>query len=61
MPPTQGLYGYTFELFKDAHDAKYAEPVQVPLYLPTEETFAQYGRLVTDYDQEEVQLSMFYI
>ena len=43
--------------FKDAHDPKYDEPHLVPLISCNESTFREYGRLVHDFDAEEVWIT----
>ena len=54
MPPSKGIFEYTFELLSDVNDPKYGDPVDVPLIIATEENVKEYGRLVRDYDKEEV-------
>ena len=58
MPPSKGIFEYTFELLSDVNDPKYGDPVDVPLLMATEENVKEYGRLVRDYDKEEVWILM---
>ena len=43
--------------YSDAHDAKYGEPHQVPIIPCTSESIKEYGRLVHDFDAEEVWIT----
>ena len=43
--------------YTDAHDPKYGEPRQVPIIPYTSETIKEYGRLVHDFDAEEVWIT----
>ena len=43
--------------FKDAHDPKYGQPHLVPIIPCNENTFREYGRLVYDFDAEEVWIT----
>ena len=54
MPPSKGIYQYTFDLLSDVNDPKYSDPVDVPLLVATDENVKEYGRLVRDYEKEEV-------
>ena len=49
------MSGYTS--YSDAHDPMYGEPHLVPIVLCTEETIREYGRLVHNYDAEEVWIT----
>ena len=40
--------------YEDAHNPKYGEPYDVPLYLATEECLQDYGMVVRDFDKEDV-------
>ena len=43
-----------FDLYADAHDPKYGAPHEVPLKICTPESIAEYGRIVHDFEEEEV-------
>ena len=43
--------------YSDAHDSKNAEPHLVPLIPCNENTFREFGRLVHDFDNEEVWIT----
>ena len=49
------MSGYTS--YADALDPKYGEPFPVPIVRATEETLKGYGRIVRDFDKEEVEIT----
>ena len=53
--PNYSMSGYAS--YSDSHDSKYAEPHLVPLIPCNENTFREFGRLVHDFDNEEVWIT----
>ncbi len=49
--------GSGFASYENAHDAKYRNPVDVPLKLATEAALRDYGRIVQDFEAEEVWIT----
>ena len=41
--------------YSNAHDKSLKKPVKVPLKIATEESVKDYGRIVRDFDTEEVK------
>jgi hypothetical protein len=43
--------------YDEAHDPKYGDPFPVPIVMATTETLKGYGRIVTDFENEEVEIT----
>lgn len=43
--------------YEDALDSKYGEPFPVPVVTATAETLKGYGRIVTDFENEKVEIT----
>ncbi|KAK3604361.1 hypothetical protein CHS0354_000921 [Potamilus streckersoni] len=43
--------------YDDAFDPKYGTPFEVPIILATEESLKGYGKIVSDFDQEQVEIT----
>ena len=43
--------------YDDALDPKYGDPFPVPIVKATEETLKGYGRIVRDFDKEQVEIT----
>lgn len=45
--------------YDDALDPKYGDPFPVPLVVANEETLKGYGKIVTDFEKEEVEITVW--
>ena len=43
--------------YDDAHDPKYRKPYKVPMVVASDETLKGYGKIVRDFDKEEVEIT----
>ena len=43
--------------YDDAHDPKYGKPYKVPMVVASDETLKGYGKIVRDFDTEEVEIT----
>ncbi|XP_060587685.1 uncharacterized protein LOC132743176 [Ruditapes philippinarum] len=43
--------------YDEAHDPKYGDPFPVPIVMATTETLKGYGKIVTDFENEEVEIT----
>ena len=51
------MAGSGYASYDDAHDVKYGEPFPVPLIVANASTLESYGRIVEDFDKEEVWIT----
>ena len=43
--------------YDDVHDPKYGKPYKVPMVVASDETLKGYGKIVRDFDKEEVEIT----